>query len=161
MIEVLVGMIASGKSTYARKRAKEGAVIVNDDAIVQAVHGGDYTLYDKANKPLYKSVENHVVTTAVAMGKDVVIDRGVDVRRSSRRRWVALADALDVSCVAVAFQKAAPIAHASRRFHSDNRGHNLAYWLAVAKSHNADYSEPTIAEGFASIHYPPSLSIAA
>jgi dephospho-CoA kinase len=33
-IEVLVGMIASGKSTYSRSRAQDGAIIINDDGPV-------------------------------------------------------------------------------------------------------------------------------
>ena len=53
MLELLVGPIASGKSTYSNKAAKEGAIIVNDDAIVTALHGGDHTLYDKALKPRF------------------------------------------------------------------------------------------------------------
>lgn len=73
MIEVLCGMIASGKSTYCVKKAKEGYVIVNDDSIVNAVHGGVYALYDKSFKPLYKSIEDHILHTAVAMGKHVII----------------------------------------------------------------------------------------
>ena len=57
MIKVLVGHISSGKTTYSSQCAREGWVIINDDAIVNAVHGGDYTLYDKQWKPLYKGCE--------------------------------------------------------------------------------------------------------
>ncbi len=38
-VELLVGMIASGKSTYARRRAAEGAIIICDDAVKAALHG--------------------------------------------------------------------------------------------------------------------------
>jgi len=42
-IVVLIGCIASGKSTYARKLARKGWVVINDDDIVKLVHGRDYT----------------------------------------------------------------------------------------------------------------------
>ena len=49
MIYVLVGPIASGKSTYAQKMAVErGALIVNDDSIVTAIQG-ENTLYNKSH----------------------------------------------------------------------------------------------------------------
>ena len=145
---VLVGMIASGKSTLARKLAAEGAVIVNDDAIVTAVHGGDYSLYENRLKPLYKSVENHVAATGVALGRCVVIDRGVNVRRDSRARWVALARSFDIPSVAVCFPNEGPHVHAERRHTHDSRGASFDSWLEVAKQHDADFSVPSLDEGF-------------
>ena len=37
-VEILVGPIASGKSTYLKHRVSQGAITINDDAIVNAVH---------------------------------------------------------------------------------------------------------------------------
>jgi hypothetical protein len=42
-MQILVGPIASGKSTFARKRATEGALIINDDALAAILHAGDDT----------------------------------------------------------------------------------------------------------------------
>jgi predicted kinase len=152
MIEVLVGMIASGKSSWAKDRADAGWIIINDDSIVSAVHAQDYLLYNEALKPLYKSIEDHTLHTAVAMGKDVVIDRGVDVSTSSRQRWIALGRSLDVPVRAVLFEVFSPEIHAQRRVDSDARGHDYDYWLnSVAKPHLARYQEPTTDEGFSDI----------
>ena len=145
---VLVGMIASGKSTLAKKLASEGAVIVNDDAIVTAVHGGDYTLYERRLKPLYKSIENHITTTGIALGRCVVVDRGVNVSRSARARWVALARSLDIPSIAVCFPNEGAHVHAERRHTHDARGCSFESWLEVAKRHEADFSIPTLDEGF-------------
>ncbi|MCK9458404.1 MAG: ATP-binding protein [Proteobacteria bacterium] len=151
MIEVLVGTIASGKSTYTNQRAKEGWVVVSDDAIVDAVHGGNYKLYEEALKPLYKSVEDHILHIAVAMGRNVIVDRGVNVTIRSRKRWVALASCLDVPIWAIEFPLWSPEEHAALRTNSDNRGHDYAYWLWVAERHIKDWQKPTIEEGFAKI----------
>lgn len=146
-------MIASGKSTYARNAAAFGILTVNDDAVVSMIHAGDYTLYDEALKILYKSVENQVVSTALAMNRVVLVDRGLNVSCHGRRRWLALADSYDVPCEAVVFPKESPEVHAIRRTGGDSRGHDYEYWFDCAKRHFQEYTEPSLDEGFSYIHH--------
>jgi predicted kinase len=140
-VQILVGPVASGKSTYSRNAAQRGMVIVNDDAIVMAIHAGHYQLYDQSAKPLYKAVENTILQTAVALGRSVVVDRGTNNRPDSRRRWIGLAHSLDLPVVAVVFPDEGPEVHARRRFESDGRGASYEEWLKVAQ-HHADVGEP-------------------
>jgi len=151
-IYVLVGMIASGKSTYCRTASKKGAVIMNDDAIVNMVHADDYTLYDKKLKILYKTLENTVISVGVSLGRNVIVDRGLNISRKARKRWVALADSFDVECHAIVFPKDAAEVHAKRRFEKDNRGHSYDYWLNVATEHDKQYETPDWTEGFFEVH---------
>jgi predicted kinase len=151
-VEVLVGMIASGKSTYAKLRASQGAVIINDDAIVEAVHAGNYGLYNAAIKAVYKSAENVILTTALAIGRDVVVDRGVNIRRDSRRRFIGLAASLDTEINAVVFPRFLPSVHARRQYDHDSRNHDVEYWGRVARSHDAEYDKPKNSEGFDGIY---------
>lgn len=148
MIECLVGTIASGKSTYCKQRANQGAVIINDDAIVEAVHAGNYKLYSKELKPLYKSVETQIFLSAVALGKDIVIDRGLSLTRNSRLRWIGLAKSFDQIILARIFKFELPYIHAKRRFDSDSRGLPFIYWWNVALQHTSIYEEPSYDEGF-------------
>lgn len=140
-LELLVGPIASGKSTYCRAAAREGAIILNDDSIVTAIHGGDYTLYDPLLKPLYKATENCVVGTALAMGRRVVVDRP-NHSMKMRRRYIGLGHSFDVPVRLVMFKRESPEVHGERRFHSDRRGHDLNYWIDVAKRHESIYEVP-------------------
>ena len=150
-VRVLIGTVACGKSTLARALASLGSVIVNDDAIVLAVHGGQYGLYDEALKPLYKSMEAHAAQMALALGRDAVIDRGVNLTARSRRRWIALAHALDHECEAVVFPFEEARVHALRRCGDDPRGHDFRYWERVAQAHIARYEEPSCTEGFSRV----------
>lgn len=151
MIYLLCGMIASGKSTLARKLAKDkNALIINDDDIVTMLHG-DYTSYDEQLKPLYKSIENHILTAAILAGRNVIIDRGVNIKRSSRQRWIELAKSLDQEITALETTKSTPEVHAKRRFEHDKRGHTYEYWLKVAEYHNSVYQEPDYSEGYINI----------
>lgn len=152
MIQVLVGPIASGKSTYAQNAARNGFICVNDDAVVNLIHANEYTLYDKSLKILYKSVENHVVGTALAMGKRIVADRGLNISFQGRKRWISLANSFDVPCVAVLFEDEGPEIHAQRRSRSNSRGRTYEQWLEVALHHQKQYQEPTMEEGFVEVH---------
>jgi shikimate kinase len=152
-VQVLIGMIASGKTTYSKLAARNGYICMNDDAIVEMLHGTDYTLYRKELKPLYKLIENTIINTALAMERSVVIDRGLNISKDSRRRWIALADSLDVYKEAVVFPRRSPDIHATRRTNSDSREYGYEYWLKVASTHNNQWQDPTISEGFDSIRY--------
>jgi predicted kinase len=151
-VQVLCGMIASGKSTYCRSAAKLGVLCVNDDAIVNMLHADDYTLYNEKLKLLYKSVENHIIGTGLAMGRSVIIDRGLNVSLQGRRRWIALANSFDIPCEAIVFKNDGPEEHARRRTNSDCRGHPFEYWLRVAELHNSLYIPPTVEEGFSAVY---------
>jgi len=147
-LEILVGPIASGKSTYCEQKAKDGAIIVNDDAIVTALHGGNYTLYSEDLKPLYKLAENVVVHGALTMGKLVIIDRP-NHRASMRRRYIGLAKSLDLPVTIVMFKRESPLVHAKRRFFSNHRNLSLQHWEKTCKIHETLYEPPDAdREGF-------------
>lgn len=144
--EILVGMIASGKSTYAAKRAVMGAIVINDDAIVNAVHHNNYTSYDKRLKPLYKAVENTILQMAITLGMDVVIDRP-NYSKAMRRRYIGIAKSFDAEVHLVVFPKVSPGEHARRRANADNRGCEFEHWLKAAKHHDRLYEPPDELEG--------------
>lgn len=149
-VHVTVGMIASGKSTYTTNAAKAGFVVVNDDSLVTAVHGGDYGLYDKSLKPVYKSVGISILTHALSLGRSVVVDTG-SRNRTTRARWVSLAKALDVPIYAITFPVEEPEVHAKRRWEADARGYTYEKWLEVAIRHSEEFEPVNDDEGFNNI----------
>ena len=146
MVEILVGMIACGKSTFAQKRASQGAVIINDDAIINTIHCNNYLLYDKRLKPLYKAVENTILQIAITLGRDVVIDRP-NYSKAMRRRYIGIAKSLDATPIIVLFKDCGVDVHVSRRMNSDARGHTAAYWTKVYNKHKSLYEPPDELEG--------------
>jgi predicted kinase len=151
-IELLIAAIGSGKSQYALKRAREGAVIVNDDSIVESLHGGDYKLYDKNFKGIYKEVTDQIICSAVSRGLDAVIDRtNLDILR--RTRYIQLAKDLSTSIICTCFKIETPEIHAQRRFWHNARGYDYQYWLKVTKEHLRQYTPPSLKEGFSLIRY--------
>ena len=145
-------MIASCKSTYSRNAASKGIICINDDSIVNMLHADQYRLYDPSLKILYKSIENHIISTALSMNKIVLIDRALNLSRKSRQRWIALANSFDVDIELIKTKIESPEIHAQRRMKSDARGHDFSYWKRVAEEHFANYEEPDLTEGFCAIH---------
>jgi len=157
-VEILVGMIASGKSTYAAKRAKEGAIIINNDAITLAVHGGDYRLWHHSNQPLYKGVAVAIFTHAATLGRDIVLDQ-TSMSRHTRATWIALARQFNMKSRVVEFQQFSPEEHGTRRAAGDAR-HSDSYtveeWIKIAEKHAGQYDEPdNLVEGFSDYIYVP------
>jgi predicted kinase len=133
-LEVLIGMVGSGKSQYARKRAKDGAIIVCHDNLTEMLHC-EYR-YEQGLRECYRRMEEAIAREAIRAGRDVVVDR-CHLTAESRRRWLDFANwiGLGSSVVAVAFPVEAPEVHARRRFEADPRGRTYDEWLFVAQHH--------------------------
>jgi predicted kinase len=134
-VEVLIGMIASGKTTYARKRADEGALVVCHDELTQMLHGGRYK-YEHGLRHTYRRMEEELVKECIITQRDVVVDR-THLTFVSRRRWVDWVTTWPQpsKLVAVTFEVETPRTHAERRMASDPRGRPFEEWLTVATHH--------------------------
>ncbi len=146
-IVLLVGNIASGKSTEAKKLAAQGYVVVSSDAITMGLHAGDYSAYRTEHQDMYQEIHLATARAALRRGLSVVVDK-LNATKESRQRWVDLARELDAEISAVILPQEAPEVHAQRRMESDPRG--LAYedWLRVAREvFAARYEQPEIIEG--------------
>lgn len=151
MIEVLIGMIGSSKSTYARKRAREGAIIVCHDSLTESLHA-EYR-YEQGLRDFYRGIERDIAERAIRGLRDVVVDR-THLTRESRQRWVDLGKRLSVPVQAVQFARLDAAIHARRRFEADPRGRTFEEWLQVSQHHEQQaLAEPLRwrEEGFARI----------
>lgn len=153
-VEVLVGTIAAGKSTYATRRANEGAIVVSQDDLLQGFHRRHH--YDKSLRDFYRCAQVEIVHAALDIGLDVVID-DTSLTKENRRRWLTINEIREepVRVVAVVFPHVTPEEHALRRFNHDPRGYSLDYWEKVARSKAfIMLQEPlTEDEGFSEIVY--------
>lgn len=154
---LLCGMIGSGKSHWTRNFIKDNpnlkVIVVNDDALVSMLHGGDYTQYKEDYKKLYKSIEKYIIETALRYGYSVIVDRTCP-KRTTRARYVGIAKSWCVPIDLIYFTPMlAEECYAERRFKSDPRGHTKEKWLEVAKKHFADWESPLSTEGYRFIFY--------
>lgn len=147
-IELLIGMIASGKSTYALRRAREGALVVSHDALTAMLHA-EYR-YEQGLRSMYRDMEEKLAASAIFHGRDVVVDR-THLTLESRGRWISFGAYYNWPVVAVEFPIVEANVHAIRRHDSDARGRSFDEWLMVARHHAKQaFAEPLGArrEGF-------------
>lgn len=158
MIYVLVGMIASGKSTWAREQAINGrTVIFSHDDMLMGLYGGHYEGFDRQHITVYKAIELATITSALAAGLDVVVDK-TNLTPKTRSRYTALAGMYDTHATAVVFKNEGPKVHAERRFKSDPRGLTLEKWTRVAEEHDRQFMDIGAREGFFDEIYEPSTA---
>ena len=84
---VLVGLPASGKSTYARQLVEQGFTRVNRDELRSMLHAGVYSL---ANEEIVKATESAIISVALRAHHDVIID-DTNLSRGIVDRWFTLA----------------------------------------------------------------------
>jgi predicted kinase len=142
---VLVGMIASGKSTWSRAAAEDGTIVVNDDALTLALHAGHYK-FERKHLAAKKLIMHHMVRIFLERGCNVIVD-APNYDSHSRRLWVELGKLLGAHVVFVVFDRQGPFTHAQRRFIADARGLTFEKWLEVAVEHNRHWEPPLATEG--------------
>lgn len=142
-ITLLVGMIASGKSTYARNRAERGALIISHDGLTEMLHG-EYR-YEQALRETYRAMEESLVELALHAGRDVVIDR-THLTRESRTRWTQVAKEMPCPIRAVVFPVTMARIHAMRRWTHAARGRAFDEWFKVAIHHAKQWEAEPIAD---------------
>ena len=152
MIELLIGMIGSGKSSYARRRADQGCLCVNHDELTRMLHGGR-PRYEPGLRQCYAEMLGHLMVSAFEAGRDIVIDR-THLTRESRKFWVDLGRYLGIEVVAVTFPIHDAELHARRRYDADPRDRTLEEWRFVARHHAEQAAAEPLGddEGFARIY---------
>jgi predicted kinase len=149
-IEILVGPIGSGKSTYARKRAGEGALVVCFDGLTEMLHA-EYR-YEQGLRECYRRMEEAIAREILRAGRDAVVDRPHHTRES-RRRWIDFANGNGVGAnvVAVVFPTEDAETHALRRYRDDPRGLSPGEWEEIVRRWLAEAEPVGPSEGFREI----------
>jgi predicted kinase len=148
IIELLCGMIGSGKSIYARSHADRGSLVVSHDDLTSMLHA-DYR-YESGRRGMYRQMEQELVRVAIDHHCfHVIIDR-THLTTESRVCWIDFGLEINVPVIATCFPISEPEVHAIRRFKADPRGRSLDEWMGVARHHaNQARREPIrLDEGF-------------
>lgn len=140
ILELLIGNIASGKSSWTRPRTAAGWITVNHDSLVRSMHGGRYD-WERQVPGLKTELGVLIVGAAGAAGRSVVVDN-TNRSRNDRQPFIEAARRSGLRVRAVLFPKASPETHARRRFQSDARDMSYDYWLEVARLVERDWEPP-------------------
>lgn len=146
-IYILIGLPGSGKSTWVKKNAPEGAVIVSsDDLIMEWAVGKGLTYNDAFGQVNFKQIEarmREIFAEAIASGKDIIVDR-TNMSPKSRKYW--LDEAKGYTKVAVTF--ILDDVTLNKRLSERSRVEGKSIPPYVVKNMAANYTAATKAEGF-------------
>lgn len=143
---IFIGNVGCGKSTKALELAKKGFAIVNDDAITIMFGAGDYTLYDKRKKPIYKNIISLAVMMSLNYNFDVVIDMP-NMSKEKRKKFIDMGKFNKAEIIAYDWGPGMLKDLIARL--KDDRGYNN--WEAAYRKKFEEYEEPSLDEGFVEI----------
>ena len=145
-VHIIVGNIASGKTTYARKLVKEDVFYVSLDHL-RSMRTGIYH-YDENWEVILRRSEEKIIETCMHHGCDLVIDDARFVLKSHRKALRDLAEEYGFDVVIHIMPKFDQKTSVDRRmnenFHVDIP---RTQWEMVWKKFDLMYQEPTKEEG--------------
>jgi predicted kinase len=146
-IHIIVGNIASGKTTLARKLAKSGAMIISLDALRWMRAGGEYE-YDEKWEPILRRSEEKILETAMFYKTDIVLDDARFVLASHRHVVARLAKEKGYTVVTHVMPRLSMQESVERRLKENfNQKITKKTWENVWKKFDVMYVEPSEDEG--------------
>lgn len=144
ILYVLVGLPASGKSTWAEQQKFENTVLVNTDKHVEAfakAHNQTYSEVFTDYMPQAIGLMMDEVREAVAEGKNIIWDQTSTTRASRVRKFN---HTMNYKKVAVIFRTPEPEEHKRRL--ASRPGKEIP--IDVLAQMSEQWEEPTLEEGF-------------
>lgn len=149
---IFTGNIGCGKSLLARKFAKKGYVVVNNDSITTMMGGGEYGLYDSNKKDIYHAVETTIIESSLDMGFSVIVDRTC-MNAKSRSRFIEIGKICEANIISYNW---GPGTDKDRqRRYCDPYGVSVNKWKTVFEYMFESYECPEKDEGFNEMRLPP------
>lgn len=127
-----IGMIGSGKSTWARQFIKDNpnTRIVGGDEIRFMLNGGDY-LHHSSLEPIVLNILLDAVARLLHAGYDVILDECYCSLSRDMRKHVASMFGADVEIIAVVFPERDMKDHIDDKILKGLRGKTVNYWKRV------------------------------
>ena len=144
---VLIGVIGSGKSTYADLMRRLKYEIVNKDDIRRSMHDGEY-VYDEKLEPQVRSTAHLLILQHLRDRKNICIDE-TNITRAKRKELVDLIRSeFNPMQVRITFVEFARGPWCLERRHRDARGIPAQKWTEVYERMMRDFEEVKDDEGY-------------
>jgi predicted kinase len=144
MIYLLCGLPGSGKSTWAKKKAKETeALIINKDQI-RTMLFGEYG-YRPEVEDIVRKITHGSILAVKSSKRDVIIDE-CNITKEKRSEVMMYTETTPTVCVYFTEKEN----NLKNRMH-DRRGIPMEQWESIIMNMSESFEEPTIDEGFISI----------
>jgi len=155
---MLIGNIASGKSTMAKRFDKAGYLCVSSDSIRYMFHPNEY-IFGADQEYAVHTTEVSAVRSIMELGFNVCVDdAGSSIK--DRREWmIELAKQNGYKVIAVKMPNLAKHVSVRRRLKSNHGKYDKKRWEQVYDMFQKTNCPPTIKEGFYGIYHHNSSSL--
>ena len=145
---VLVGNIASGKSTLCRALADDKYIICSRDALRYMIGAGQYC-FDPVTEPIIGEGHDAMLQAMLQTADDesFVVDE-VNVQSARRYYLCRMVDSHDYVKVALVLPKVSKNVAVGRRLKEEHGKFGKEVWEGVWERFNKAYTIPTKSEGF-------------
>jgi len=152
-IWVMIGLVGSGKSTWARKQVHKNLLyptcIICRDAL-RLMTKGSYE-YEKQNENLVRHMKRACIKSALSLNYNLIIDEchiNVDARKKTLQDiWEACQGAYSI-IPRIRYVWCTESEKNLERRSNDLRGFTKEYWEGVIKGMAASFQLPSLEEGF-------------
>lgn len=143
---VLVGNIASGKTTMSKKLAKMGYRVISRDALRYMVGAGEY-VFDVSLEHTIAEAHDNLLEAFLDNKIDVVIDE-VNVQYARRAQFITMAKDYNYHIIALELPRLSKKISVDRRSKDSHGKFDRKIWEGVWDKFDKAYSSPTKKEGF-------------
>ena len=148
-VYVLIGQIASGKSTWVDNQDIESVIISKDDlreTYANMIY--EEYIYDDYLEPIIQNICELSLDVCIHLGVENIIIDETNMTRESRQWVFDTPDISDYRVVAVVLPDLGEDVHVQRRL-KDNHGQvTETKWREVYRDKKSRYEEPITEEGF-------------
>lgn len=149
---VLVGNIASGKTTLAKEYVDKGYVCITRDGLRYSIGCGNY-IFNLKYEPVVFKTELFLLEEFMKLGINIIIDE-VGINNSHRARYLALATYYKYKTTAMILPEITKEEALRRRAKQNTHGNqSTKVWDKVWDKFNAAYHRPSKEEGFDRVVY--------
>jgi predicted kinase len=142
---LLIGNIASGKSTKAKELAKQGYTIISRDAIRYMIGAGEY-IFNPDLEPTIKKATHELLKKFLEDDVRVVYDE-TNVNQALRSSTIEIAKEYGYKVIAVVMPRLSKRKSVNRRVKDPHGSDDRDIWNMVWTNFDSIYEEPTIEEG--------------
>jgi len=150
---MILGNIASGKSTECAGYVQHGYALVSGDEKRYEWGGGEY-VFDAARESELLDSLYQDTCSLMDVGRNIVVDETwISITRARRHPYIALARERGYKIICVVMPRRSMEAAVAARLKNEHGTFGRERWESVWKMFDEMYEEPVVEEGFSSIVY--------
>jgi predicted kinase len=149
---ILIGNIASGKTTLSKEYYRKGYLVVCADEIRNMLSVDNYIFDYELEDNVIHEATHSITENILKLNKDVVIDETM-MKVKYRKAYIDLAKKYNYKVIGIVLADYGKEVHVERRMKDNARNCSAKLWSEVYERMSNNYEKPTLEEGFDELYF--------